>query len=178
MKILAISGSLRVASINVALLRAAKRLADPDMDIEIYAELGALPLFNPDDDPQTLVVVSRLRQQIMAADALLIASPEYAHGITGSLKNALDWMVGNESFVGKPLALWNASPRAIHAQASLLEIVTVMSAQVIEPASIAVPIRGSGMGEEEIVRHPYIAVTIRDALRVLQRAAQHPAEPV
>jgi NAD(P)H-dependent FMN reductase len=178
MKILAISGSLRAASINAALLRAAKRLADPDIGIEIYAELGVLPLFNPDDDPQALVAVSRLRQQIMTADALLIASPEYAHGITGSLKNALDWMVGNESFVGKPLALWNASPRAIHAQASLLEIVTVMSAQVIEPASIAVPIRGSGMGEEEIVRHPHLAVTIRDALRVLRQAVQHPAEPV
>lgn len=173
MNVLAISGSLRAASLNSALLRAAARLAESGMTIEMYEELGALPLFNPDAAATDLPVVERLRKKIISADALLIASPEYAHGVTGSLKNALDWMVGNESFVGKPVELWNASPRAVHAHASLQEILTVMSARLIGHASIAVPIRGSGMEEEDIVRHPAMSTTLRNALNDLQRAVHN-----
>ena len=62
-----------------------------------------------------------LLASLIASDALVIASPEYAHGVSGVIKNALDWMVGNESFVNKPVALFNTSPRAKHAQAALRE---------------------------------------------------------
>lgn len=170
MKILAISGSLRAASINSALLRAAARLAPPDISIELYRELGDLPLFNPDIEATDPAPVARLRSNIIAADAVLIASPEYAHGVTGVLKNALDWMVGNESFVNKPVALLNASPMSIHAPASLKEIITVMSARIVDEASITVPLRGARLDEQGIVSNPNIAAALIGALRALQTA--------
>jgi len=168
MKILAISGSLRAASLNSALLRAVARLAPPDISVQLFADLGYLPLFNPDIEMTDQPVVARFREQLLAADAVLIASPEYAHGITGAMKNALDWMVGSEVFVNKPVALLNASPRAVHAQASLKEIITMMSARVVEEASITVPILGANFDEEGIVTHPAISDALRQMLTTLQ----------
>jgi NAD(P)H-dependent FMN reductase len=170
MNVLAISGSLRAVSNNSALLRAAARLAPSDVTIELYRELGELPLFNPDIEATDPPAVARLRNKIIAADAVLIASPEYAHGITGVLKNALDWMVGNESFVKKPVALLNASPMSIHAPASLKEIITVMSARIVEEASITLPIRGSRLDEQGMVSHPEISTALREALCTLKTA--------
>lgn len=170
MKVLAISGSLRAASLNSALLRAVVRLAPADISVELYRGLGDLPLFNPDIEAADPSPVANLRKQIISADALLIASPEYAHGITGAMKNALDWMVGCEAFVNKPVALLNASPRAVHAPANLREIVTMMSARIVEEASIAVPILGSNLSEDEIVLHPEISVQLLVALVALRAA--------
>lgn len=167
MKFLAISGSLRAASHNSALLRAMARLAPAGASVELYHGLGDLPLFNPDIEASDPAPVAALRAQIIGADALLIASPEYAHGITGAMKNALDWMVGCEAFVLKPVALLNASPRAVHAQASLREIVTMMSAQIVEQASITVPILGSGLSEAQIAADPEISAALRAALAAL-----------
>lgn len=170
MKILAISGSLRAASINTALLRAVVRLAPADICVELYRDLGNLPLFNPDIEATDPPVVASLRAKLVAADAVIIASPEYAHGVTGAIKNALDWMVGCEAFVNKPVALLNASSRAVHAQASLKETITVMSGLVIEKASIALPILGSGLDEEGMVSDRYIYGTLREAIQALQAA--------
>ena len=164
MKILAISGSLRAASINTALLRAVARLAPSGVSVVLCKGLGEIPLFNPDIEATNPPSVASLRAQIVAADALIIASPEYAHGITGVMKNALDWMVGCEAFVYKPVALLNASPRAVHAQASLKEIVTMMSARLVESASITLPILGSNLDEEGIVMHPEISLALHSAL--------------
>ena len=170
MKILAISGSLRAVSLNTALLRAVARLAPADIRVVLYRGLGDLPPFNPDIEASDPSPVADLRTQILSADALLIASPEYAHGVTGVLKNALDWMVSCEAFVHKPVALLNASPRAMHAQASLRETVTVMSARIVEEASITVPILGSNFSEDEIVLHPDISASLLAALFSLSAA--------
>src|SRR5215813_2849750 len=101
MNILAVAGSLRAASINAAFCRAAARLAPPGISVELLPGLGTLPLFNPDLEPDPPRPVVELRARIDAADALLIASPEYAHGIPGVMKNALDWLVSHEGFVAK-----------------------------------------------------------------------------
>lgn len=152
MKILALSGSLRAASENTQLLRAVARLSPPEIEVTVYSGLGELPLFNPDIEFPNPPAVAALRVAINAADALVIASPEYAHGVSAVIKNALDWMVGNESFVNKPVALLNAAPRAIHAYQSLRETVTMMSANVIDAACITLAQPITGMGEEEIVQ--------------------------
>lgn len=170
MKILAISGSLRATSLNSALLRAVARLAPTDISVVLYRGLGDLPLFNPDIEASDPSPVASLRTQILSADALLIASPEYAHGVAGVMKNALDWMVGCEAFVHKPVALLNASPRAVHAQAALKETVTVMSARIVEEASITLPILGSNLSEDEIVLHSGISVALLAALVALRAA--------
>jgi len=170
MRVLAISGSLRAASLNTALLRAVARIAPPGVEVVLYRGIGDLPLFNPDIEATDPAAVANLRAQIMAADALLIASPEYPHGVTGAIKNALDWMVGNESFIRKPVALFNASPRATLAQAALRETISTMSACIIDEACIAVPILGSGLNEDGIVQHPEIKGALLAALRALGAA--------
>lgn len=168
--VLAISGSLRQASLNSALLRAVARLTPADTNVTLFNGMGELPLFNPDIETPEPPVVAKLRTQIVAADAVLIASPEYAHGVSGVMKNALDWMVGNESFVYKPVALLNASPRAHIAQAALREILSTISARIIEPACISVPLLGSGLGEDDIVQHAGMRAQLLAALRAIQTA--------
>jgi len=173
-KILAISGSLRVGSLNSMLLRAARRLAPTDIEVDLYRDLHSLPLFNPDLEAMTPAVVAELRARIISSDAVLIASPEYARGVTGVIKNALDWMVGNESFVDKAVGLFNASPRATIAQAALRETLVTMSARIIDDACVTVGILGSGLDEDGIVRDLNISSSILRALRALRCANESP----
>lgn len=176
MKILAISGSLRAASINSALLRAATRLAPPHMDITLFAGLGDLPLFNPDLELALPAPVARLHAEVAAANALLIASPEYAHGVTGTIKNALDWLVSFEAFVNKPVALINASPRAHHADAALRETLKTMSAVIVEAASISIPLLGANLTETDMVESPSVSRAIQESLAALHGATAQPVE--
>ncbi len=76
------------------------------------------------------------RSKLKTADGVVFSVPEYAHGVPGVLKNALDWIVGSGELVDKPVTLFNASPRGKYAQASLTETVTVMSAKVLSEASV------------------------------------------
>jgi NAD(P)H-dependent FMN reductase len=171
MKILALSGSLRAASINSALLRAAARLAPQDMSITLFAGIGHLPLFNPDCENLPPAVVKDFLSSVAEADALLIASPEYAHGVTGAIKNALDWLVGFEPFAGKLVAVLNASPRAHHADDALRETLKTMAAVIDETASVAIPVLGACSDEDAMVSTPAIAGAIEQALKALHAAA-------
>ena len=141
--LLTLSGSLRRSSLNTAMLRMAANCAPPSLDVSRPRSLGDLPLFNPDLEEHEPASVARLRHDIARADALLIASPEYAHGVSGVMKNALDWMVASGVFVDKPVVLWNASPRASHALAALRETLTVMSARLIDEASLELLIKST-----------------------------------
>jgi chromate reductase, NAD(P)H dehydrogenase (quinone) len=165
LNILAISGSLRAASSNTAALRAMAALAPADLAISLYARLADLPHFNPDLDGETApAVVHELRAQIGRADGVLISSPEYAHGVPGVLKNALDWLVSSLEFPGKPVALINTSPRATHAQASLVEILTTMSARLIGEASVTVPLPDTRMQAAGMIADPAVSSVLRTAL--------------
>jgi len=169
MKILGLSGSLRSVSINSALLRAATRLVPSYITMSFFDGLGELPLFNPDLEQSPQNIVTSFRSQVADADALLIASPEYAHGITGTMKNALDWLVSFEPVAEKPVAIFNASPRAHHADAALREVLRTMAMVIVERASITVPLVGSQINEEEILSNFVMVSTIRDALSSLHK---------
>ncbi len=171
-RILAMSGSLRRASYNTALLRAAATLAPAGVEISVYTGIGDLPLFNPDLEGKQPEPVKDLGHQLRAADGVLIASPEYAHGVTGAIKNALDWLVGTEVFVDKPVALLNASPRATLAQAALTETVRTMAAYIVTEASITVPLLGKNLDQAGIVNDPDIADALRTAIQVFVRAIE------
>ena len=162
-RILAISGSLRNKSSNTAVLNAAKMLA-PSVEITLYSQLGDLPHFNPDLDSSLPDVVVALRSQIAASDGILISSPEYAHGVPGSLKNALDWLVSSMEFPGKPVALINTNPRATIALASLTEILNTMSAQIIEPANVTLNIAGRGLDAAGIIADPELSKSLKKAI--------------
>ena len=133
LRVLAISGSLRRRSTNAAALAALARLAPEGVRVLLYQDLAKLPPFNPDDDPEDGPVPQPVEnfRAVGASDAIVIAAPEYAHGLPGTFKNALDWVVVSETFAGKRVALINASPRAFHAQADLREILAIMAARFI-----------------------------------------------
>ena len=169
-KLLALSGSLRARSRNSALLRAAAAVAPATVSVTLYGELGTLPPFNPDLDPQHLPSVQALAHLVGGADGLLFACPEYAHGVPGVLKNALDWLVAGEEFVHKPVALWNASPRAAHAQAALAEIVSTMSGRIVSEACIAVPLLGTEWTDAQIAADPDWRRAMQGALRRFAKA--------
>lgn len=109
--VLAFAGSLRKASWNRGLLRAAQQEAPSDMKIEIF-DISEVPLYNEDVRQQGFPpVVDAFRERIRRADALLIATPEYNYSIPGVLKNAIDWASRppGQPFQGKPIALMGAS---------------------------------------------------------------------
>lgn len=142
MQVLAISGSLRAASINTALLRAISQLATPGLTLRLFGGVGMLPLFNPDLEAQPPLPVEQLYAAVRTADVLLIASPEYAHGVTSAIKNLLDWLVSYPPFVGKWVIVLNASPRAHHADDALRETLRTMNARLLGPASVCLPLLG------------------------------------
>ncbi|MDQ3280847.1 MAG: NAD(P)H-dependent oxidoreductase [Acidobacteriota bacterium] len=143
MRVLAISGSLRIASSTSQLVRLAAQVAPDGVEFAFYDALGELPHFTPDlDTDNPPASVQQLRDAIASADALLICTPEYAHGMPGSLKNLLDWLVSWPGFVGKRIGAMSASPSADggnYAHEWLMQTVTVMSADVVKEASIVVP---------------------------------------
>lgn len=130
-RVAALSGGLRAASVNTALLGEIAARA-PDWFAVGLVPIGDLPLFNPDLEADLPGAVAAFRAEIAAADALIIASPEYAHGVSGVLKNALDWLVASEDFSGKPVAVLNAAPRAHHAVTALREILRTMAARIVD----------------------------------------------
>ena len=169
-RILAISGSLRKISSNTALLQAAIALVPKNVEMRLYAGLGDLPHFNPDlEELSEPPSVTDLRTQMRWCDGLIISTPEYAHGVPGVLKNALDWLVSGSEFVGKPIALLNASPRATHAQASLTEIVTVMTGRIVPEASITVPLLGKKLDATEIAADLEISSKLQAAIAVFAK---------
>lgn len=173
MKILAISGSLRARSSNTELLRAAQLVADPSWTFDHYDGLALLPLFNPDLDAEGSAPpepVRDLRARIAAADALLISSPEYAHGVPGSLKNALDWMVSDAAMIGKPIALLNASARSTFAHPQLAETLRTMSTVLVDDASVVVPLDRRRLDAAGIAADPALKALVRDALAALAAA--------
>ena len=169
-RILGLSGSLREKSYNTALLTAVASLAPDSVDYVFFKRLGELPLFNPDVEANEMLAVKILKAEVAKADGLIIASPEYARGISGVMKNALDWLVSGEEFPDKPIALFNASPRSKQAQSALRTVIRTMSGNIIERASIAVPLLGSNLDATGIVKNPDIAKAVKHAMDVFCRA--------
>lgn len=171
-RVLCLSGSLRRVSANTAALEAARVFAPPSLELVLHDGLATLPWFNPDDERDPLPApVAALRKAVGASDALLIACPEYAHGVPGAFKNALDWLVGSLEFPGKPVALINASGRGSHhAQEALVEILRTMSATVLDDVSGTVPLPGVGCAPAWIVEQPDLREVLCALLARLDRA--------
>lgn len=150
--LLTFCGSLRTASSNLALLEAAERLAPDGMVLERYGAIGELPHFSPDLDAGDRLprIVQDLRDRVAAADGLLFAVPEYMHGLPGSFKNALDWMVGCTRFPGKPVALAHVSDRHAFAPGQLEEVLRTMSARIVPDAGFSLGLATNAVTPERI----------------------------
>ena len=111
--------------------------------------------FNPDlEDTVESAALTSFKQQLHAADAVVFSTPEYAHGMPATLKNALDWVVGSGELSGKPVALVNASPRGVLAQESLREVLRTMDARLIAEAELTVTLAGMKLTADEIAVNP------------------------
>lgn len=163
MRILAISGSLRAASSNTRLIAALPALAPPGVEVVVYAGLGGLPHFNPDlVEPAPPAPVRDLWDRVGGCDGLVICSPEYAHGVAGAMKNALDWLVPSVEFPETAVALLNPAPHAQHAIAQMRETLTMMSARIVDQACVAVPLQGRPA--VDIAADPELSAIVRAAL--------------
>ena len=166
-----VSGSLRARSSNAALLDAVSLLAPAGVAVERYDGLSTLPPFNPDDDVEPpAAAVSALRARVASASALVISSPEYAHGVPGALKNALDWLVSGVEIFQKPVALLNPSPSSLFAHPQLMETLRVMNATVVDDACITLPIAGRRLDAKGIAADAALSAAIRAALDALAAA--------
>lgn len=171
-RLLTVSGSLRAVSANGAVLEAVARLAPPGVRVTRFDRLADLPAFNPDLDVEGALAsepVGDWRRAVAAADALMICSPEYAHGVPGALKNALDWLVSGPDVPGLPVAVVNATPRASIAHASLIETLRTMSASVVEAASVRLPLSPVQKTAAAILGDPAVSAMLAEALDALLR---------
>jgi chromate reductase len=164
--ILTLSGSLRAASTNSALLAALRANAPPGCRVMLYDGLGRLPIFNPDDEAdRTPPEAGALIDAVTAADGVIVSSPEYAHGVPGGLKNALDWLVSRDAAVGKPAMLVHASPRSLIARAALGEIMRTMSFDLCTGPELEIALLGKKSPDvASILSEPPNIALMRDAL--------------
>jgi NAD(P)H-dependent FMN reductase len=146
--IVGLSGSLRAGSSNAALVRAAFALVPREIETILYEGMGGLPHFNPDLDQEGDVApptVAEFRALLRAASGVVISVPEYAHGLPGSFKNALDWLVSSSDLSQKPVLVLNASAGGQFAQKNLVETLTVIEANVLD-ASLTAPFLRTRLG--------------------------------
>jgi len=133
--------------VSTTLLRAAARIAPRNVTLAVYDGLGSLPHFNPDLDREPPpLAVAEFRAELNCSAGVLVSCLEYANGIPGVVKNALDWVAGSGEFYGKPVALFHP-PFASFAQASLLETLGGMNAKLIPEAFLLAPNHAMGPSE-------------------------------
>ena len=137
MRILGLSGSLRAASSNTAVLQGMITLGLPNLEFELFSQLSELSHFNPDLDVEPEPSpVQNFRSELRRVQAVVISTPEYAHSLPGPLKNAIDCIVRSGELYEKPVAIVNPSPRSAYAQAALVEVLRAMGAKVIDEAAV------------------------------------------
>jgi NAD(P)H-dependent FMN reductase len=132
--ILAICGSLNEGSANGRLLDLARSVAPDGVEVAPSTPVGDLPHFRPDVEAPDGGPVARFRAEIGAADAVLIATPEYAHALPGALKDALDWVVGSGELYGKRVGILSAAPapeRGANAREMLERTLRAQGAEVV-----------------------------------------------
>ncbi len=170
-RILAISGSLRSVSSSTAILRTMLGVAPNTINISIYEGIGNLPHFNPDiDRDEALAPVLDWRNHLQEADGVIFCTPEYAHGIPGVLKNALDWIVSSGEFMHKPTAVISVSPSSSggdKANASLVQTLRVMMANITEETILCIPAISNKFNAQNQLVDPATSAALHSVIQVL-----------
>lgn len=172
-KIAAISGSLRNNSSATFIVRHVIKLFPETIDFILYEGVGKLPHF--DDNENVAPEVTAFRQLLTEADGVFICIPEYAFGVPGSLKNALDWTVSSGELVDKPVALVTAATGGDKAHAALLLTLKALSSKVGEGATLLIPFVRTKLNDKGEVINAEIVQSLTSVVNALLQTihAQH-----
>jgi chromate reductase, NAD(P)H dehydrogenase (quinone) len=182
-RILGISGSLRTRSYNTALLRLAQSLANPEVSLEV-ATLHGIPLYDADLEQREGVPapVRELQARVLANDALLLATPEYNHGIPGVFKNAIDWLARPPAeiprvFGGRPVAVMGAAPGAfgtVLAQAAWLPVLKTLGTRLWSGGRLLAPLAAQLFDEAGTVKDEAFRKQVADFVNGFAKFVQRP----
>ena len=154
-KIAAVSGSLRKKSLNTLYLKALQKTTPNSVEFNIFEDLESIPPFNVDHDEHPPKSVTYWKAFLEPADLIVLCSPEYAHGVSGVMKNALDWLVSSYQLIDRPIALPNISVRATHAHDHMEEVIRTMGFQIAQECSLKAsheqPLVNIDLGLEEML---------------------------
>ncbi|VAW87051.1 NADPH-dependent FMN reductase [hydrothermal vent metagenome] len=143
MNLLAISGSVREGSYNLALLHAMNKLCPKDASMTVYDQIKEIPIFDPDiNDSNLPESVCSLITMMRKCDGVIISTPEYAHGVPGALKNTLDWLVSSDALILKPIVVTSVSTSGlggVRSHSPLILILSAMNTNVVVEGSINIP---------------------------------------
>lgn len=172
-KITGISGSLRDNSSNTNILKQLGTLINGPVEFSIYAGIGTLPHFSPElDGDQAPAAVVAFREQLKTSDGIIICTPEYAFGVPGTLKNALDWTVSSGELVSKPLALITASLSGEKAHISLSDTLTALSVDITKERSLLISFIRSKMDSGGRLNDPEILQSLQVLMTSLLTACR------
>jgi NAD(P)H-dependent FMN reductase len=149
-KILGISGSLRAGSSASGILEIVSKLVPDNVEFEIYTGIGEIPAFN--DSKEIPLPVTGFIRQIENADGVFFCIPEYAFGVPGALKNALDWTVATTFFSDKPVALITAASQGEKAHAALLLTLNAIGTKITEDATLLISFIRSKLNEQNEIK--------------------------
>jgi len=179
MKILAIAGSIREKSYNLALLKSLVNIADKDINIQLFKNLKDIPVFYPpaentvSNDTEVPQPVKHLIAELQSSDGVIISTAEYAHGIPGVLKNALDWLVSTDALVLKPVMVTSVSTSelgGVRSHGPLVLVLNAMNASVVVDASLNIPFAHNKFDNEGKLQDPLSEKALSASLSFLQRS--------
>jgi len=171
-KILAICGSTRKTSSNLNLINAIADLTKEKFQISIFEGLADIPHFNPDlDNESPPEAVKNFRNQLRNADGILICTPEYAMGVPGSLKNAIDWTVSSCEFSHKPVALITASSLGENAHESLLKTLKIIESNITEQTQLVISYVKTKVSKENRITDQATLVAVNSVIDALEKAS-------
>jgi chromate reductase len=169
-KILAISGSTRADSTNGNYIKAIADLSRAVFSVAIFEGIAGIPHFNPDlDNENPPVPVSDMRKALREADGVLICTPEYAMGVPGTLKNAIDWTVSSGEFSHKPVALITASSSGLKGHAALLETLKVIETEMTDETALVISYAKTKIAEDGRIRQGETLDKINQLIEGLDR---------
>ena len=164
-KIIAICGSTKKMSLNLSLIHAIADLTVTDFTLTVFSDIEKIPHFNPDlDNEIPPMQVEDFRRQLRESDGILICTPEYAMGVPGTLKNAIDWTVSSCEFSHKPVALITASSQGYKGHQSLLETLKIIESYISKATQLLIPYVKTKISSDNKITDPK---TLEDVLKLI-----------
>jgi len=162
LKILGICGSLRASSSAGAVLEIVSKLIPVHVEFKIYTSIGEIPAFN--DSSKIPFPVAGFIKQVEEADGVFFCIPEYAFGVPGALKNALDWTVATTAFSDKPVALITAASQGQKAHAALLHTLTAIGSKMNDESNLLISFIRSKLDEHRGIKDPDTLDAVKKAV--------------